>query len=88
MTDVTVLRHRLGCRVKELTLQSGLSVDQLAARAELAASRVQQILRSDSSCVTLREMSALADVLGTSLADLLVPATSRQTVSFEEVEQG
>lgn len=88
VTDITTLRHRLARRVEELTAQSALSIDQLAARAKLPPSRVQQILRSDSSCVTLREMSALADVLGTPLADLLAPAATRRVVTIEEIEQG
>lgn len=86
MSDGTVLRLRLGQRVEALAKRSGLSIDTVAARAKLTVDRLEEIMRGTSDCVTLREMAILADILTTSVVDLLAPAGPIGIVSFEKVE--
>lgn len=88
MSDSGALRLRLGKRVEALAKRSGLSICDVAERSKISHRRVAQILNANSGCVTLGEMSALAAVVDTPLADLLAPCGSVGIVPLEEVEQG
>ncbi|WP_375781611.1 helix-turn-helix domain-containing protein [Sphingomonas carotinifaciens] len=65
---------RFGKRVGRLAKRSGLSVDELADRAELSTSRMEDVLHGRQNCVTLREMNVIARALAAPLPDLLAPS--------------
>ena len=88
MRNSSVLRSRFGHRVRASLVETGLSVGDLAERAELPAGRVRRILGGTLVRLTLRDMSIIAGVVGTPLFNLLAPAGAIvPAVAVEEVEQ-
>ncbi len=69
-----------------MVMRLGLSIDDLAKQTGWSPRRLCQILGADADCVTLHEMVTLAGIIRTPLADLLVPASTIEIVTLEEVE--
>jgi len=88
MGKSAILRFRFAKRATRLLAASGLPMDELAARAELPASRVACILRGTLVPITLLDMTLIASVLGCPLFGLLAPAElAGAVVTIEEIEK-
>ena len=88
MRSSSALRSRFGYRVEASLAETGLTVDDLALRSGLPAARVERILGGTLVRLTLRDMTAIAGVVGTPLFKLLAPVGALvPAVSVEEVEQ-
>ena len=89
MAESGVLRSRFAARVRALLGEAGLSGEELAARSELPAKRIEKILAGRLLRITLTDMAMIAGVLGTPLYDLLAPVeTQASLAALEIVEKG
>jgi len=84
VTDGTALRHRFGNRVAKTLADLGLTPSDLAAKCSLPVGRVENILKGQLARITLRDMALIASVLGTPLANLMIPIEA--AIAFEAFE--
>ncbi len=85
--DGTALRHRFGSRAAKAVTDLGLTPLDLATKCSLPVSRIENILKGQLARVTLRDMALIANVLGTPLANLLIPTEAAIALEAFEIAE-
>lgn len=68
-------RRRVGGRIRQLRLEAGLSQEQLALRSHMSRNQLIEVEHGRAGLLFER-LEDLADTLGVTAADLMIPATA------------